>query len=140
MIHASNIVHETLDGETLVIHLTTGNYYSLTGSGAEIWALLNGAGSASAICAELSRRHRRPEGEIRGAVESFIAELEHEGLLEPSDALPNSLPADPAEVRGRWEPPTLERYGDMRDFLLVDPIHEVDETGWPNRNIAAEGS
>lgn len=140
LIHAQDIVHETLDGETIVIHLETGNYYSLTGSGAEIWGLLTGAGSAS-ICAELARRHACHEDEIRTAVESFIAELEREGLVQANGASPNGLPAEAAEAGGPWEPPKLERYDDMRDFLLVDPIHEVDQTGWPSRQASqAEAS
>ena len=135
MVHASNIVHETLDDQTIVIHLETGNYYSLTGSGPEIWALLQNGGSASAICAELGRRHRWPDGEIRGEVERFIADLEREGLVESSDGSPSGPPAKPAAADAPWQPPILERYDDMRDFLLVDPIHEVDETGWPSRKV-----
>jgi Coenzyme PQQ synthesis protein D (PqqD) len=136
MVHAPNIVHETLDGETIIVHLETGNYYSLTGSGAEIWTLLNGAASIAAVCAELGSRHGGPEDEIRSAVESFVAELEREGLVEDGDAAPNGLPARPPGSGGPWEPPKIDRYDDMRDFLLVDPIHEVDQTGWPSRELS----
>lgn len=135
MIHASNILYETLDGETIVIHLDTGSYYSLTGSGAEIWALLGEGGSTAQICAVLARRHALPESEISRTVESFIADLEREGLVEVSDASPNGLP-EPADPDQPWEPPKLECYDDMRDFLLVDPIHEVDDAGWPSRKTA----
>lgn len=125
-------MHETLEGETIVIHLDTGSYYSLTGSGAEIWHLLSGSTSVSEICTELSRLHARPESEISGAVESFIADLEREGLVEDSDASPNGPPAELAEANGPWELPKVERYDDMRDFLLVDPVHDIDQTGWPS--------
>ena len=131
LIHATRIVHETLEGETIIIHLETGSYYSLTGSGSEIWSLLAGGPSVAQVCAALARRHARPESEFSSAVEGFIAELEREGLVESSDPAQNALPAEPADADGLWEPPKLERYDDMRDFLLVDPIHEVDETGWP---------
>lgn len=132
MIHAPEIVHETLDGETIAIHLVTGNYYSLTGSGAEIWELLADGASVPEICSALARRHDCAVGELRGAVENFIADLEREGLVEDRDGSPNGAPtSEPSESGGRWEPPKLERYEDMRDFLLVDPIHEVDRTGWP---------
>jgi Coenzyme PQQ synthesis protein D (PqqD) len=138
--YAPKIVHETLDGETIVIDLGTGNYYSLTGSGAEIWALLEAAGSASEICAELVHRHGYPAEDVRNEVESFVQELEREGLIEQGAAPTSGQAAGsngqaevPTETGARWEPPKLECYGDMRDFLLVDPIHEVDETGWPDR-------
>ncbi len=29
--------------------------------------------------------------------------------------------------------PVLEKFTDMADLLLLDPIHEVDESGWPNK-------
>jgi hypothetical protein len=25
----------------------------------------------------------------------------------------------------------LQKFTDMQDLLLLDPIHEVDESGWP---------
>jgi hypothetical protein len=25
----------------------------------------------------------------------------------------------------------LERYEDMQDLILLDPVHEVEEEGWP---------
>ncbi len=132
MIHAANIVHETLDGETIVIHLDTGSYYSLTGSGAEIWELVGVGAAVSSICAEVARRHGLPVSEITEPVETFIADLETEGLVEDSDTLSNDPPLKPNEANGPWELPKLERFDDMRNFLLVDPIHQVDQTGWPN--------
>ena|SRR6476660_8869681 len=30
--------------------------------------------------------------------------------------------------------PELHKYTDMQELLLVDPIHEVAEEGWPFRN------
>jgi Coenzyme PQQ synthesis protein D (PqqD) len=131
--HARKTVHETLDGETIVIHLDSGSYYSLTGSGSEIWALLGTGGSVADICNELARRHARSESEIRADVDNFIAELEREALVECDGAPTTALAAPTVVAIGTWEPPRLERYDDMRDFLMVDPIHEVDETGWPHR-------
>src|SRR3954465_4821285 len=101
-INSQKVVHETLDGETIVIHLETGNYYSLTGSGAEIWALVHGADSAAAICAELARRHERPEEDLLGQVESFVADLAREGLVEDGDLSPASLPAKRDGAGGPW--------------------------------------
>jgi hypothetical protein len=126
-------VHETLDGETIVIHLETGSYYSLTGSGSEIWTLLEAGGSVEQLCAELARRHQLPEHDIRDQVENFIADLEHEELVETGDRPEQAMPSPPTGANGTWASPRLERYDDMRDFLLVDPIHEVDASGWPSR-------
>jgi hypothetical protein len=32
-----------------------------------------------------------------------------------------------------WVAPTLTVYADMQDLFQLDPIHDVDETGWPSR-------
>jgi hypothetical protein len=47
------------------------------------------------------------------------------------------LPEAGASVDGSAEKtlfraPGLQRFEDMRGFLLVDPIHEVDDAGWPH--------
>ena len=31
-----------------------------------------------------------------------------------------------------YEKPKIETFSDMKDLLLLDPIHDVDETGWPS--------
>ena len=31
----------------------------------------------------------------------------------------------------KYSTPSLNRYDDMQDLLLVDPIHGTDEAGWP---------
>ena len=31
-----------------------------------------------------------------------------------------------------FETPVLEKYTDMAELLLLDPIHDVDATGWPH--------
>ena len=50
-------------------------------------------------------------------------------------APPNgSAPADAARV---FEAPRLEKYTDMQDLVLLDPVHEVDEQGWPQQRPEA---
>jgi hypothetical protein len=29
--------------------------------------------------------------------------------------------------------PSFEKYSDMQEMLLLDPIHEVSEAGWPHK-------
>ena len=45
------VIHETLDGEVIVVNLDTGTYYSIPGTGAEIWTLVDQG--------RLARRDRR---------------------------------------------------------------------------------
>jgi len=38
---------------------------------------------------------------------------------------------DQGGERSAFAPPVLERYTDMQDYFLLDPIHEVSPEGWP---------
>ena len=134
------VVHETIDGEAILIHMETGFYYSLDGAGAEIWnALATGSPSAD-VATGLRMRYQAPPGAIEDAVSSLAAELCREGLLDETDAPPaggrgpSVAPVNGAPgSRQDFKAPVLHRYTDMADFMLVDPIHEVDDSGWPNR-------
>ena len=42
------------------------------------------------------------------------------------------LPAlETPTARGRYESPIVESFDDLETLLLIDPIHEVDDAGWP---------
>ena len=44
-----------------------------------------------------------------------------------------STPDGPSDgLRAPFVAPELKRYADMQDLLLLDPVHDVDEKGWPN--------
>jgi hypothetical protein len=121
-----------------MIHLLIGTYYSLDGAGADIWAsLASGRGRAETL-ALLERRYDADPTFLAEAVDHLLERLAEEGLLEPAvDGAPAPPAAEPAEERLPFEGPELEKYTDMQDFLLVDPIHETDATGWPNPRAAA---
>jgi hypothetical protein len=128
-----NVVHETIEGEVIVIHLLNGSYYSLGGGGPEIWEhLLHGA-TARQIAAAVPAQGAEG-GEVAEAVEELLASLLDDGLIAPDPGANGG--GSPGAAEGAWVPPTFERYTDMKDFFLLDPIHEVDAAGWPNRQAS----
>jgi hypothetical protein len=130
------VVHETIDGETILIHLETGAYYSLEGSGAEMWNLLASGCSVDELCNEVAKRYPGNE-DVTGAARTFASEVLREQLLEPAANLDATPPAAPEAVPGKpFEAPALNKYTDMEYFLLLDPIHEVEEAGWPHERPA----
>jgi hypothetical protein len=137
-IDPQDVIHETIDGEVIIIAVATGVYYSLEGSGAEVWAGLLGGRSARDIVGDLERRYDAPPGAIGKAVSELIEELVKERLVRqavpPSSG--NGSPSTVGDVDGgggdTFAPPVLRKFTDMQDFLLVDPVHEVDDAGWPH--------
>jgi Coenzyme PQQ synthesis protein D (PqqD) len=127
------VVHETIEGETIMIDLDTGTYYSLRGSGPAIWDLLVEGFADTEVIGAMKRRDGHEVDDVAAETSRLIEQLMDEGLLELAEPGPPTVPAT-AEARtapGRFEPPILERYTDMKYFLLLDPIHEVEEGGWP---------
>ena len=131
-VNTPSIVSETIDGEVIIINLDAGNYYSLNNAvGVRVWTGIENGQSNDAIISALTRQYSAEPDTIQAAVTRFIADLQSENLIVPSSdantgvTLPGDAPA------GEFEMPTLQKFSDMQDLLLLDPIHEVDETGWP---------
>lgn len=137
-INKPSIVNELIDGEAVMINLDTGSYYSADKIGAVIWALLAAGASGAEIIADIGCRFEGGPAEIQQGVESFLDHLLKEKLVVPDAAVQPSSVVDnaPPPVRVPFQNPKLDRYDDMQDLLLADPIHDVPETGWPNQSQA----
>jgi len=136
-VNSPTVVSETVDREVVMIHLDTGNYYSLRSTGALIWdALERGATVASITAALDATAHNGAD--VGAVVGSFVDELMSEALIVPAGPSDASSSATVAHSPEPFEPPLLEKYTDMQHLILLDPVHEVDEgEGWPRpRNDA----
>lgn len=135
-VNSPNVIHETIEGEVILIDLKTGTYYSLRDAGAAAWqAIEHGAGEGE-IAAELRSRYEASESEIADAVRRLLAELEREGLVRADEGEAGSAAAPPASDNGAarlpFAAPVLEKHTDMQDLILLDPVHEVGAQGWPH--------
>ncbi len=125
------IVHETVDGEVIAIDLDSGSYYSLAGSGPAIWALLADGASEAEVREAVEARFDRPET-AAADVAAFLGRLREDGLVVAVEAEGSgAVPAIDAAGDVAYEAPRFESYTDMKDYFLLDPIHEVDTAGWP---------
>jgi hypothetical protein len=131
------VMHETVDGETIIIDLSSGTYYSLRGSAPAIWAALaQGAGSA-AIVAALEDAYNAEPRSIEASVADLVRQLESERLIAPGAAPAAPVPTFERAADGTFEEPRLEKYEDLQDIILLDPVHRVDDAGWPQAAPAA---
>ncbi|MGI9185788.1 MAG: PqqD family protein [Solirubrobacteraceae bacterium] len=143
IVNSPTVVHETIDGETILIHMGTGTYYSLTGAGSELWGLVTNGDRAQGLV-EYARAHYDAEpAEVEAQVQALVERLTDEGLVTAGDCAWDD--ADPStthpEPWGPFSAPVLEKYTDTQQFMLVDPIHGVDEeAGWPHAAAGCLGS
>jgi hypothetical protein len=133
-LNSGNVVQDTIDGEVLAIRSDTGTYYSMSGPGATCWtALLSGA-SLDRTATAVATHHGASLDTVEDDLQRFAESLVEEHLLLTASDPAGSVGELPAELRNTaWSTPQLDKYTDMQDLLLFDPIHEVQPSGWPAR-------
>jgi len=141
-VNAPQVVGEVIDGEAIIVNLKSGIYYSLAGPGGLVWSCIERQATRAEITAAVRARYSAETGVIETDVARLVDELVAEGLAVPADAAGEPAPPGGAcqdsEMATPYEAPVLNRYEDMHDLLLLDPIHEVDQMGWPNVKPAQE--
>ncbi len=135
-VNTPNVVHETIDGETILLDLNTGNYYSLDGTGAVIWEFIDKTGNYEKAIEIMTAANSAESDIIDSTVKQFTEELLTEKLMviaenEITSPDVTELEKKLKEIALNFKAPAVCKYTDMQDLLLLDPIHEVDEKGWP---------
>jgi len=132
-INVPKVISETIDGETIIINLESGHYFSLNHSGGQIWNDIQTGHSTEQIFQLTQQRYPRDAAQVPSAVSGFLAALLSEALIGPCETfeISEKLSTPTAPADRPFEIPGLQKYEDMQDLLLLDPIHEVDEMGWP---------
>ncbi len=134
-INQPDVVAENFGEEIVAIHLKRGNYYSIEESGTTIWQLAATGATVEEIIADIRQAYRGDSSDIQKNVYRFLEELQQAELIIAADdghADPVPSSAKPqTTARKPFVPPTLNEYTDMQELLLLDPIHDVAEGGWP---------
>jgi coenzyme PQQ synthesis protein D (PqqD) len=137
-VNAPQVIAETVGGETIIVNLATGHYFNLQGTAVEIWESLTRVEPVSSIVEGLSARYDARDGEIENAVSGLLHDFEGAGLIVTAE---NGQAVEPAPApTGERQPfvaPSFAAFTDMQDIILLDPVHEVDATGWPHASTGA---
>lgn len=138
-VNAPQVISETIDAETMVVNLATGHYFNVQGSGVELWECVVREESVEEIVARLEAVYEAGSGEIEAAALTFLAELASEELIVPADDLPRPAVAapTPSATRLPFTLPSVAKFTDMQDIILLDPVHEVEPRGWPHAPASA---
>ncbi|MEE9415802.1 MAG: PqqD family protein [Acidimicrobiales bacterium] len=131
-INVGRVIHETLDDEALVIDSENGHYHSIAGTGAVIWDMLVGAQSRSSIVAKVASLYGADVASVQSDVDGFLDRLHASYLIIGTNSpVSSSSPASRSFLQ--YTPPEIRSHTDLEDLLLFDPIHEVGQAGWPER-------
>ena len=136
-VNTPTVASQIIDGEVVMIHFETGCYYSTDKIGAEIVSLINEKVAVDSIVAQLSGRCEAEPSQVETAVLAFLGELKEEQLIvdDPTATATASPNSSASPKKYSFEPPILQKYTDLEDLLLLDPIHDTDEAGWPTTKV-----
>jgi Coenzyme PQQ synthesis protein D (PqqD) len=142
-VNSPQVVCETIDGEIVIVNLDKGSYYSLLKTGADVWSRIERQIDRHSLIQEMIQAYEGSSEEISNAIDEFLGNLQYEELIiidaniEVKSIHNNILEIAKTTEKLCFEKPILEKFTDMEDLLLLDPIHEVDvEAGWPNSKTA----
>ena len=130
-INAPNVIADNMDGEYVILNMESGRYYSALETGAIAWQLLSNTYTLEETIAIFSSKYPVPKQMLSEELKAFLAELLENNLLIPSEATTPKVESNLSFIKN-YKTPAITIYTDMEGLLLVDPIHEVENTGWPN--------
>jgi hypothetical protein len=131
VVNAPIVVSETRDGEAIIMHHGSGAFFDTSGSGAFLWGMIERGASLATIAGATAGAYRIDAEVARLAVERFLETLLEHDLIVVGGAPSAAGGAWTAPAVGSFVEPVLGVHTDLADMLLLDPIHEVDEAGWP---------
>ena len=73
--------------------------------------------------------------EINGSIQTFVTALLDEDLIEDVEEVDDLDRHDAVAGDGErrpFSPPQVQRFDDLQELLLLDPIHDVSDQGWPH--------
>lgn len=123
-----DIVSEEVAGETIIINLLNGHYHRLEGTASRLWGA---AKEPTDFRAWLIGAGVEADALMESDLAAFALALFEAGLIRLAEAAEPALRRLAATAPSDPPPLVLESYSDMEDLLLLDPIHDVDDHGWP---------
>ncbi len=119
---SDNTAATVIDGEAIIVNLTTGVYYSMDMVGAVVWNMLESGVSIDQISAEISARYEVEPAIARSDIDTLVQKLVAEDLVTETSEAGAAADVPPAgEDRQAYTTPSLEIYRDMGDLLALDP-------------------
>lgn len=139
-VNTEEVAAKVIDGEAIIINLTTGVYYSMDGVGGRVWSLLEAHNDADAIVDAICSEYEVTAEQSRQNVLGLTAQLVEEGLLLPSQEDPTeSIPPASGAPLLEYVAPELSIYRDMDDLLALDPpVPGLEPIPWEDTEPARD--
>jgi hypothetical protein len=126
--NTERVVSDLIDGEMMLLNMEAGTYYSLVGTGAALWTSLQVGAEDSVLLQALERAFPDIDASrLQDELRDFLKTLKEEDLVVSCEICSDDSPS----FGDAYETPKIQKYSDLQDLLLIDPIHEAGDSGWP---------
>lgn len=71
----------SINDEIVIMRVDTGEFFSLTGTAAAAWRLIDGERSRAALLSAMADDYSTNENEIAADIDDFLSQLKEAGLL-----------------------------------------------------------
>ncbi|NRA39009.1 MAG: PqqD family protein [Planctomycetes bacterium] len=130
------VVFEHLDAELTVINLKEGHYFLGRESAIEVFLMLEEPKTVDDMVSQTQAIYSVEDSIARNEIDALLKMwLENDLIMATDESSTLAVKNDTelgAELKA-WIKPAFIAFDDMRDLLLLDPIHEtdLDQQGWP---------
>jgi hypothetical protein len=137
-INTPQVAFEVFEDEVVMVNFDNGAYYSINGTGSQLLDLLCRGADEEGLIRHIESRYACDRKTVERDVRAFLASLREERLVsaagsdEASSGNPVPVSVQASAAEAAYKAPAVSKYSDMEDLIMLDPIHEVDESGWPN--------
>jgi xanthine/uracil permease len=117
-----DVAAKVVDGEAILINLTSGLYYSMDKVGGLVWSLIAVGSSIEQVAQAVATSYSVPVGRARDDVRLLVRQLLDESLITIAAGSSAAVPSTAVAANsGQYKTPTLTRFDDMADMFALDP-------------------
>jgi hypothetical protein len=128
---------ETIDEETIILDTARGHLIGVRGGGSFLLEFIQAGVLRDELLREIDERYG---GQAQKEARAFIEELTKLGIVLESKSTATIGDHASCDLSARdfsWPaslaPTSIDRYEDIAEIMAIDPIHDVDITGWPRK-------
>lgn len=130
----SDVVYEEYEDEIIFLQLRQGFYYTLDRVAGDVIVALLRAATLDEAVNWLLDRYAADKAQLLAYCEQVWERLASEQLFVPrAEGSQEAAGLDPYSAnKSELTPINIEKFEDIQDILMFDPVHEVNEDGWPS--------
>src|SRR5438874_11962237 len=126
------LISQQFDSEVVLANYQNGVYYNLDGSAAQVWLGLKANRTVEEIASALAAATGGDAASVTPQVQAFVDSMLAEGLIAEGAADADVETWTPV-LSGAFAAPEFQRFDNLRELLLMDPVHDAGDEGWPLR-------